>query len=96
MNLKLGIVARFAFAFILGFMVATFVQAPDDPAGVAPAVDSSVISGADVHRKLPDLMVTVAYSRKCATESGTCTLDKPAPSGSRCTCTDKTRGTIVR
>jgi hypothetical protein len=96
MSSKLGIVAGFALAFVLGFMVATSLQAPDHPAGVAPAADSSGISGSEVHSRPPDPMLTVAYSRKCATESGICMLDEPAPSGSRCSCPDKTRGTIVR
>jgi hypothetical protein len=96
MSSKLRKVAGYAIAFGLGFAVAMAFQAAKQPASVEPAADDNENSGNATLSTVPGPMLKDGYSRKCATKSGICIVDEPASSGSRCTCPDSTRGTIVR
>ena len=64
-----------------------------------PSADSATtaaVPGDEEHRNAPQLMIATTYSRKCATQYGTCTIDTPLPIGSSCTCPDGSAGRIVR
>ncbi len=90
--MKLRTFSGLAAAFVLGYGIATWLQAPIP--GSTTAANST--SATQPHDKAPDLIIAGAYSKRCATASGICTIDEPQQVGSRCSCPDGTQGTIVR
>jgi hypothetical protein len=96
MLIRSGIAIGLATAFTLGYGVATWFNAPTPSSYAAVPSDSSSALANEAGDEAPNLIIAAGYSKRCATESGICTIDKPQKVGSRCRCEDGTRGTIVR
>ncbi len=96
MKIQLRMLAGLGLAFCLGYAVAALEwnsSASVDAAATAEIVEPAGIA---VPRTGSSLMLAGAFSGKCSTRSGTCTIPRPQEVGSSCTCPDGTRGIIVR
>ena len=94
MKFNMGVVLGLAAVFLLGFVFISNDRTPD-PTTQAALADGN--NGLPTTREDddPSLLVATAYSRKCATSEGTCTLEEPQKVGSRCECPDGP-GRVVR
>ena len=90
--MKLRTLSGLAAAFVLGYGIATWLQAPT-PGSSTVAKSASATQPLD---DSPNLNIAGAYSKRCATASGICTINAPQQVGSQCNCPDGTRGRIVR
>jgi hypothetical protein len=95
MRLKSRSVVALALVFVLGHVNAGWSERSAPAADPATTAGMAGVPGGEVHSNAPDLIIAATYSRKCATEFGTCTIDTPLPIGSRCSC-DGSEGRIVR
>ena len=94
MKFKFSIILGLAVVFLLGFVLVSNYQTPEPTTAHAALADGA--NGPSTARKDdPSLMIAAAYSSKCATSEGTCTLDEPQKVGSRCECPDGP-GRVVR
>ena len=91
MNLRT--ISGLAVAFILGFGAATWLDAPT-PGSTTAAAKST--SAAQPHDNSPNLIIAGAYSKRCATATGICTMQNPLQVGTRCSCPDGSHRTVVR
>jgi hypothetical protein len=90
--MKLRTLSGLAAAFVLGYGIATWLQAPT-PGSSTAAKSTSATQSRD---NAPNLIIAGAYSRRCATASGICTMPNPQQVGTRCSCPNGTYGTVVR
>ena len=95
MNAKYWMVAAAGIA-LLGYAAATIYQAPDTLTDAATSKDAARISVDEVEPKSERLIIAQGYSTRCLTPTGSCTLKKPQPVGSRCECPGKGYGKVVR
>lgn len=93
MKLKsLYIFPGLAAVLLIGYAVAGSYQVPSEsfevkgPERTAPHSASEAAS----------LIIAQAYSTRCATSRGTCTLPTPQEVGTRCYCDGKGTGKVVR
>ncbi len=90
--MKLRTLSGLAAAFVLGYGIATWLETPTHSSSTAAKSTSATRS----HDDAPNLIIAGAYSRRCATASGICTLENPQQVGTRCSCPNGTHGTVVR
>ena len=90
--MKLRTLSGLAAAFVLGYGIATWLQAPTP----GSSTEAKSASAARSHDNAPNLIIAGAYSRRCATASGICTIPSPKQVGTRCSCPNGSQGTVVR
>lgn len=96
MLIRLGIAIGLATVFIIGYSYATGLPESIQSSNAAIPQDSTNALANEASDEAHDQIIATAYSKRCATASGICTLDKPQKVGARCSCKDGTRGTVVR
>jgi len=96
MKLKLLNITGLAISVLLGYAVAGSFQIPGGPAEVVAPDRDNEFRTFESRSYGPSLIVAQAYSTKCATSKGTCTLEEPREVGSRCECPGKGTGRVVR
>lgn len=92
MKLKsLYIFSALGTALLIGYAVAGGYQMPNTPT----ELDVPKRTYSDSAVEAPGMILAQAYSTKCATSKGTCTLRRPQEVGTPCECNGK-RGRVVR
>jgi hypothetical protein len=92
MKLKIMYISGLGIALVLGYVMAETTQ-PKSKSMSAAMLDKKP---SDASSRGSDLIIAAAYSTKCATSRGTCTLDTPKEVGAYCYCPGKGKGTVVR
>ena len=90
--MKLRTLTGLTAAFVLGYGIATWLQAPTPGNSTAAKNTSATLS----HDNAPNLIIAGAYSKRCATATGICTMQNPLQVGTRCSCPDGSHRTVVR
>jgi hypothetical protein len=92
MKLKLLYISGIGVALVLGYVMAGTNQ-PKSKSTSTATLDKKP---SDVSGGRSDLIIAAAYSTKCATSRGICTLYTPQKLGTRCYCKGKGYGKVVR
>ena len=93
MKLKsLYIFSALGAAMLIGYAVAGGYQMPNTPTELG----ASKPTYSDSAFRAPSLFIAQAYSTRCATSRGTCTLPRPQEVGTHCFCEGKGNGKVVR
>ena len=96
MKLSAKTVAGLGLAFFLGCAAAAMYHNTVDSTPAPEKGQAGEPAGAADSPRAPARIAAGGYSNRCATSSGICIISPPQRVGSRCTCPDKTKGTVVR